>query len=234
MEELLLDMKSDVSKLSMELTKIPPVSNQLKIDEMSILGKLAGKDSTRKLVPILPSTAATVSQPSVITQAKPVVAKTEVHKTVQQQLKPSSLSVKTNDKNLIILSNNTTASSALQFIQQKPQTTAPTSQYATINMAQYAVADGTTLLMPAQSSLPVGTQQVLYWAPGQVVQSSQGGTILAQASGTPGNQTSILTQPSSQTALVTQQHPGKSVGNIQFINTKVLTDSSGAKVIHIE
>ena len=44
MEELLLDMKTDVSRLSIELTKMPSVSSQLKIDELSILGKLAGKD----------------------------------------------------------------------------------------------------------------------------------------------------------------------------------------------
>ncbi len=223
MEELLLDMKSDVSKLSMELTKIPPVSNQLKIDELSILGKLAGKDSTKKVKPILPSTTATVtiSQPSVITQGKAVTA--DINK--MQLSKPNSISVSANDQNIMSLSNNnnkTTISSALQLIQQKPQTA--TVSPATLNMAQYAVTDGTTLLMPTQA---VGSQQLLYWAPRQVPQ----GTIVARQ--TPGTQASILTQPSSQTTLVAQKQPSSS-NNTQYIKTKVSTDSSGAKVIHIE
>ena len=63
-------MKQDVSRLSVELTKLPSVSSQLKIDELSILGKLAVKGVKPPTVastvggPVLPS------QKSVITQAK--------------------------------------------------------------------------------------------------------------------------------------------------------------------
>ena len=42
MEELLLDMKQDVGKISVELSKFPSISSQLKMDELSILGRLAG------------------------------------------------------------------------------------------------------------------------------------------------------------------------------------------------
>ena len=64
MEELLLEMKSDVSRLPAELSKIPSVSKQLKMDEISILSKLA----QNKSVPIAPAPPV-VTTPSVITQA---------------------------------------------------------------------------------------------------------------------------------------------------------------------
>lgn len=168
MEELLLDMKSDVSKLSMELIKLPLVSKQLKIDEISTLGKLANKDNSSKKPIFLPA------QPSVITQSKTnttstVVTRNDVTSTIPVA-KPDS-------ENVVLLSNTpSTATSALQYIQQKPA--ASTTQYTTtpvtaaaINMTPTAfVSDGTTLLVPAahgSGTLPIG-QQVLYWAPGQV------------------------------------------------------------------
>ncbi len=208
MEELLLDMKSDVSKLSLELTKIPSVSKQLKIDELSILGKLAGKDPQKPATIQVP----TVPQPSVITQSK-----LHIDPANKSQTDPTSVSVATSGSELVILANtsSSTATSGLQFIQQKPQTTSA-SQYAALT--QYVADTGTTLLVPAtQSTLG---QQVLYWAPGQVVQSSQA-TLLAQAA-TPGIQT--LSQSTSQ----------KKSSGIQYIKTnKTVTDSSG-KIIQIE
>ena len=209
MEELLLDMKSDVSKLSLELTKIPSVSKQLKIDELSILGKLAGKDPQKPATIQVPIS---VSQPSVITQSKPHIDPNK------SQTDPTTLSVATSGSELVILANtsSSTATSGLQFIQQKPQTTSA-SQYAALT--QYVADAGTTLLVPAtQSTLG---QQVLYWAPGQVVQSSQA-TLIAQAT-TPGIQT--LAQSTLQ----------KKSSGIQYIKktTKTATDSSG-KIIQIE
>lgn len=55
MDELLLEMKNDVSRLPSELSKLPTVSAQLKMDEISIISKLAK----------------TSDNPSVITQAPP-------------------------------------------------------------------------------------------------------------------------------------------------------------------
>ena len=60
MEELLMEMKSDVSRLPGELSKIASVSNQLKMDEISSLSKLARKQGESRS-----------SAPSVITQATP-------------------------------------------------------------------------------------------------------------------------------------------------------------------
>ena len=60
MEELLMEMKSDVSRLPVELSKIPPISRQLKMDEISTLSRLANK-------PAAAVAMATTSQ-SVITQ----------------------------------------------------------------------------------------------------------------------------------------------------------------------
>ena len=45
MEELLMDMKSDVSRLPGELAKIPSVSTQLKMDEISTISKAAHKET---------------------------------------------------------------------------------------------------------------------------------------------------------------------------------------------
>lgn len=223
MEELLLDMKSDVSKLSMELTKLPSVSKQLKIDEISTLGKLAHKDPSKKPL-FLPQPA------SVITQNKTSTSSTTV--TPNESIKPLSTSQsKPDSENVILLSNTTsTAVSALQFIQQKPQTTSA-SQYSTataINMSPF-VSDGTTLLMPAAqgTTLPMG-QQVLYWAPGsQVVQSSQGTTILASQS-----VTSSTVATASATRPLTQQTTPSAV---QLLKPDRDSLSGGTKkVIHIE
>ena len=56
MEELLIEMKSDVVRLPAELAKMPSVSTQLKMDEISIISKLAKTPVTSQ---------------SVITQAPP-------------------------------------------------------------------------------------------------------------------------------------------------------------------
>lgn len=41
LEELLADMKQDVSRLPNSLTRIPPIASRLHLSERSILGRLA-------------------------------------------------------------------------------------------------------------------------------------------------------------------------------------------------
>ncbi len=56
MEELLSEMKSDVSHLPSDLSRIPPISNQLKMDEISTLSKLASRGT------IAPTTQSVITQ----------------------------------------------------------------------------------------------------------------------------------------------------------------------------
>ena len=50
MEELLMEMKSDVSRLPGELSKIPSVSTQLKMDEISTISKAAHKETAPVII----------------------------------------------------------------------------------------------------------------------------------------------------------------------------------------
>lgn len=50
MEELLMEMKSDVSRLPGELAKIPSVSTQLKMDEISTISKAAHKETAPVII----------------------------------------------------------------------------------------------------------------------------------------------------------------------------------------
>jgi hypothetical protein len=65
MEELLMEMKSDVSRLPGELSKIPSVSTQLKMDEISTISKAAHKETAPVI--INKSSSSNVRSGSVIT-----------------------------------------------------------------------------------------------------------------------------------------------------------------------
>ena len=68
MEELLMEMKSDVSRLPGELSKIPSVSTQLKMDEISTISKAAHKETAPVIINNNSSGAGTNGRPgSVIT-----------------------------------------------------------------------------------------------------------------------------------------------------------------------
>ena len=57
-----MEMKSDVSRLPVELSKIPPISRQLKMDEISTLSRLANKPAA--------AVAMVTASQSVITQVR--------------------------------------------------------------------------------------------------------------------------------------------------------------------
>ena len=166
MEELLLEMKQDMSKLSVELVKCPSVSHQLKIDELSILGKLASRERTSYVKP-----DQLTSQPqSVITQSK---------------VSNSALSSTVTSKSTNKPSHSTTTSTSLQLTGM-PQlsTTKSETSYALSVPTQYVDSAG-TVLMPAQTVSVVPGQQVVYFAPQQVavVQSgAQTSAVLAPVS----------------------------------------------------
>lgn len=168
MEELLLEMKQDMSKLSVELVKCPSVSHQLKIDELSILGKLASRERTS----VKPDQL--TSQPqSVITQSKVGNSALSTAVTSKSTNRPSS--------------HSTTTSTSLQLTGM-PQISATKSEtsYALSVPTQYVDSAG-TVLMPAQTVSVVPGQQVVYFAPQQVavVQSgAQTPAVLAPVSQT--------------------------------------------------
>ena len=57
-----MEMKSDVARLPVELSKIPPVSRQLKMDEISTLSRLANKQAAA--VPALTTSQSVITQVS--------------------------------------------------------------------------------------------------------------------------------------------------------------------------
>ena len=76
MEELMLEMKQDTSKLPMELTKLQSVSAQLKLDELSTLGRMAGKAvSTSAIAPIGATSSVITESPASVGRSHSTTAK---------------------------------------------------------------------------------------------------------------------------------------------------------------
>ena len=154
MEEILLEMKQDISKLSMELTKCSSVSQQLKIDELSILSKLAGREKFNGTAGINKTAeVSSTTHQSVITSAPQNGSSSKIKsvpKTVTEvppppvQLQPEAVTV--------------------------PKIANPGGTGQTYTVPHYV--EGATVLVPtqtvggvSQTAVPVVSgQQVVYWA----------------------------------------------------------------------
>ena len=77
LEELLSDMKQDVSRLPSTLARVPPVSQRLQMSERSILGRLVNPSQQQApQVPQVPVSAATPTAAPAATTSPPTPATT--------------------------------------------------------------------------------------------------------------------------------------------------------------
>lgn len=164
MEELLLEMKQDVTKLSMELGKLPTVSSQLKVDELSILGRLAGKGGGGG-GPASVQSAITFSKSSVISNSSSVTTTAAGHShtttsTVHSLVEKSAPTgaVKTMEGIMVIPSST---SGAVQYatVQQSSHQTQSGSGQATYAIGVPSYVDGTTVYVQNQAMSVVPGQQ---------------------------------------------------------------------------
>ena len=135
-----MEMKADVTRLPNELAKIPSVSHQLKMDEISTLSKLASK-----------GTIATSHTHSVITQAPSVVT---------MATSGSSSAASGADKQKATSKPATVAGKSETIIVQKEQTAKYGVAYApgtTIVQAPVQLATGSGLAVPAGDGVVVYT-----------------------------------------------------------------------------
>lgn len=190
MEELLLDMKQDAVKLSMELSKCPSVSQQLKIDELSILSKLAGRERKSEQTPSV-ITSATTTNGS--TKVPPHNSNSTAHTTTNTvkplpAIAPSTLKTTTANNNSKPAAPKTAAITAATGNTNKVTTTGntkvvpltttgntkvvplTTQSVGTAGFGVSRFSDGTTVLVPTTvggvAQTNVTSPQVVYWTPG--------------------------------------------------------------------
>ena len=144
MEELLLEMKLDVTKLSAELGKLSSVSSQLKVDELSILGRLAaGKGGAS-------STSANTQSIS-----KSVGGYTTSVVTSSAMSTSTSGGVKAVE-GVVVMPSTSTSGVQYAAVQQNTQTQTGSTAY--VGVPSYV--DGTTLYLQNQAVPVVPGQQV--------------------------------------------------------------------------
>ena len=166
MEELLLEMKQDVTKLSTELGKLPSVSGQLKVDELSILGRLAGKSgggggsaaSSHSIITLSKSSVVGSSSTVTTTAAGHSRTTTSTAHSFVEKATPSG-AVKTVE-GIVVLPSST--SSAVQYatVQQSSQQTQSGSGQAAYAIGVPSYVDGTTVYLQNQTMSVVPGQQV--------------------------------------------------------------------------
>ena len=186
MEELLIEMKSDVARLPSELSKIPSVSTQLKMDEISIISKMAKTSASQSVIthapPIQSAGQAGARSKSPRPLKKEVVVGSDKLKSQtkvayamptgpspqpgpQVQLPAAPLAMQT-PEGLVVYSvaSNTPPPQTVSVVQAGPgvATAATTSAGQTIAIGVPTYLDGSNLyqLVPAASG-----QQVVYWPP---------------------------------------------------------------------
>jgi hypothetical protein len=208
MEELLIEMKSDVVRLPSELGKIPSVSSQLKMDEISIISKLAKTPVSQSVItqaPPIGRTAARSKSPRPIKKEVVVGADKSVKSIVPgkvaysvstgassqpgsqvQQLTSAPVAVQTAEGLMVYsVASNTPPPQSLSVVQATPGAATTTSAKQTIAIGVPTYLDGSNLyqLVPAASG-----QQVVYWPPvvGGTGQTSpaQVTSVAASGSGT--------------------------------------------------
>lgn len=188
MDELLAEMRSDVMRLPNELSKIPAVSVQLKMDEISIISKLAKTPVSQSVITHAPSVISSaphsskiraksprsvkkegLDKPKQISQAKLTYAGSAPPGPQVQLPTGSSLAMQT-PEGLVVYSvaSNTPPPQSVSVVQAGAPgaaSTVTTSAGQTIAIGVPTYLDSSSLyqLVPA-SGQQVG-QQVVYWPP---------------------------------------------------------------------
>lgn len=182
MEELLMEMKNDIARLPSELAKLPTVSAQLKMDEISIISKLAKTPDTPSVITQAPPTnSGSVGPPpnKVVVVNKPSTSKYTI---VSQQPGPQvqlpgqvagQVAVQTPEGIVMpvysVATTGTKPAQSVSVVQAATATTvATTSTSQTIAIGVPAYLDSSNVyqmqLVPAVSG-----QQMMYWqTPAQV------------------------------------------------------------------
>ena len=170
MEELLMEMKLDVARLPGELSKMPSVSVQLKMDEYSTISKLAKVNSQPP-----------ISQ-SVITQAPPAVP-TQTGAAVVTDVSRSKSPI-------VVRKEPATEKKALTNVTAVPAQKTSTTKYQVTYTSGTGANAGTKVQLPPGSGLAVQTAQgniVVYSVASsvnttQTVSIVQGGSVMGGAS----------------------------------------------------
>ena len=159
MEELMLEMKQDTSRLPMELTKLPSVSAQLKLDELSTLGRMAGKAVSS--LAVAPSGGAS----SVITESPSGPSRGHSSTTKEQQVVAKQQQQQQQQHHQVVLLQEPTGGGAVTDAQF--QLTYASGQSALVYPATSSSA-AVQLAMAAQPGLAVTPEGVIVYsvAPG--------------------------------------------------------------------
>lgn len=188
-----MEMKSDVSRLPSELSKIPSVSTQLKMDEISTISKAAHKEAT----PVVNSSGSRGNRSGSVIAHTPEVITTTVtppiggggegaggasvisdglkqpHSVAQRSSSPRHRRTAAEDK-VSVVTGNAIATATPPAVVPATATAAP----ATAPVAYAATAAGSTIQLPAGQLLQTADGLVVY----QGVQSS--GNVAAQKTAT--------------------------------------------------
>ena len=183
MEELLMEMKSDVSKLPAELSKIPTVSTQLKMDEISTISKLANKGS---------GDAPIINSSSVITQAPGV--SNQLIKPVSVAHDNKSVKVEKDKSNVVIIQEKKPTMSSVPAQYQVAYATTNMQAAPTIQLVSGSAAP--TIQLASGSAAP--TIQLASGS-GQLLQTPEGRIVYSAASSNNAGlqQTAIVQQATS-------------------------------------
>ena len=185
MEDLLVEMKMDVTRLPTELTKLPSVSKQLKLDEISTLTKMAlrGEVVPASVITQAPPTTSVIADGNSMSSTnertkshssslQKLSSSTKKERTLQQEMKRSKIEEK-----------QVTSSHPAQFTAARPYSTTPTGSFVPI-----PGNSGMRLQMPEGQQLIVAASSVPYTTLGQTSKPqtvSVGGTGAAQAATIP-------------------------------------------------
>ena len=210
MEELLSEMKNDVSRLPTELSKLPSVSAQLKMDEISIISKLAKSPDTPSVITQAPPThtgpqktsgaAASSSVGEMVVVNKPAKQPTSSKYAIvsqqpgpQVQLPAGQVAMQTPEGLMMPVysvansSTKGTGTQAMSVVQGTGSSAITTTAGQTITIGVPAYVEGSNVyqLVPAVSGHAVSGQQVVYWPPvGQSSTTTVAGSQLAVVQGT--------------------------------------------------
>lgn len=152
-EDLLVDMKTDVTRLPAELSKIPCVSKQLKLDELSTLTKMAARG---EVVPASVITQAPPTTTSVISGGSEKAMKLQSSQNQYKHSSSLSSSAMKRERPL--------ASQEVKRIKTEDKT-------VTLSSSQYAHALTTASLIPISANSGLRLQQ-----------TAEGGLLLATSS----------------------------------------------------
>ena len=192
MEELLLDMKSDVLRLPGELSKMPSVSVQLKMDEISTISKLAKGGVT----------PTPVSQ-SVITRAPPTSSGKAPAEAYQSKITKAALQEPVTERKV-----PPPVAQMAPMVSQKPQATAS-------NKYQVAYASGVP--MTAVRGSVAGSQVHVNPVSGLTMQQTKEGNLVVYSVSSSSNSTQSVSivQPGSVTGGVANATPTSNNGGQQ-------------------